>query len=141
MPLLKRLGPVSYVLMTAFTSLTYSPRAYRIRIDDEPEQTMPLWSLLLCSFDGAGEGLMLAPGADPGDGKLDLITVGDMGRWESLAKIVPFASATAAISPTRRSHAAMRRGSRWTAIRWSAPMSTARASASFRCRSNCCRCA
>ena len=88
-PLLKRLGPVSYVLMTAFTSLTYSPRLYRIRIDDEAEQSLPMWSVLLCSFDGAGEGLMLAPGADPADGKLDLITVGDMGRWESLTKIVP----------------------------------------------------
>ena len=32
---------------------------------------------------------MLAPGADPGDSKLDLIMVGDMGRWESLTKIVP----------------------------------------------------
>lgn len=88
-PLLKRLGPVSYVLMTAFTSLTYSPRAYRISIDDEAEQTLPMWALLLCSFDGAGEGLMLAPGADPSDRKLDLITVGDMGRWESLTRIVP----------------------------------------------------
>jgi diacylglycerol kinase family enzyme len=88
-PLLKRLGPISYVLMTAFTSLTYSPRDYRIRIDDEAEQNLPMWSLMLCSFDGAGEGLMLAPGADPGDRKLDLILVGDMGRWESLTKIVP----------------------------------------------------
>ena len=88
-PLLKRLGPFSYVLMTAFTSLTYSPRLYRIRIDDEAEQSLPMWSLMLCSFDGAGEGLMLAPGADPGDRKLDLIMVGEMGRWESLTKIVP----------------------------------------------------
>jgi diacylglycerol kinase (ATP) len=88
-PLLKRLGPISYVLMTAFTSLTYSPRPYRIRVDDEAEQNLPMWSLMLCSFDGAGEGLMLAPGADPGDRKLDLIMVGEMGRWESLTKIVP----------------------------------------------------
>ncbi|KRR17758.1 hypothetical protein CQ14_36310 [Bradyrhizobium lablabi] len=88
-PLLKRLGPISYVLMTAFTSLTYSPRYYRIQIDDEAEQRLPMWSLMLCSFDGAGEGLMLAPGADPADRKLDLIMVGDMGRWESLTRIVP----------------------------------------------------
>src|SRR4029453_6652633 len=74
---------------TAFTSLTYSPRDYRVRIDDEAEQNLPMWSLMLCSFDGAGEGLMLAPGADTGDRKLDLILVGDMGRWESLTKIVP----------------------------------------------------
>ena len=88
-PLLKRLGPISYVLMTAFTTLTYSPRLYRIRIDDEAELNLPMWSLMLCNFDGAGEGLMLAPGADPGDRKLDLILVGDMGRWESLTKVVP----------------------------------------------------
>lgn len=88
-PLLKRLGPFSYVIMSAFTSLTYSPRPYRIKIDDEAEQRLPMWSLLLCSFDGAGEGLMLAPGADPGDRKLDLIMVGELGHWEALTKIVP----------------------------------------------------
>jgi diacylglycerol kinase (ATP) len=88
-PLLKRLGPISYVLMTAFTSLTYNPRPYRIRIDDEAELTPLMWSLMLCSFDGAGEGLMLAPGADPGDRKLDLILVGDLGHWEALTQIVP----------------------------------------------------
>ena len=88
-PLLKRLGPFSYVLMTAFTSLTYNPHNYRIRIDDEAEQNLPMWSLMLCSFDGAGEGLMLAPGADPGDRKLDLIMVGDIGHWETLTQIVP----------------------------------------------------
>jgi diacylglycerol kinase family enzyme len=88
-PLLKRLGPISYVLMTAFTTLTYNPRAYRIRIDDEPEQKLRMWSLMVCSFDGAGEGLMLAPGADPADRKLDLIMVGDLGHLEALTQIVP----------------------------------------------------
>lgn len=88
-PLLKRLGPISYVIMTAVTSLTYGPRLYRIQIDDEAEQTIPSWGLLLCSFEGAGEGLMLAPGADPSDGKLDLIVLGNLGRWESLTRVVP----------------------------------------------------
>jgi diacylglycerol kinase (ATP) len=88
-PLLKRLGPISYVIMTAITSLTYSPRQYRVRIDDEAEQSLPMWSVMLCSFDGAGEGLMLAPGADPADGKLDVIMAGDLGHWESLTQIVP----------------------------------------------------
>ena len=88
-PLLKRLGPVSYVIMSAITSLTYRPRMYRVQIDDEAEQSLVSWGLLLCSFDGAGEGLMLAPGADPGDGKLDVILLGNFGRWESLTKVVP----------------------------------------------------
>jgi diacylglycerol kinase (ATP) len=88
-PLLKRLGPVSYVIMTAITTLTYGPRIYRVQIDDEAEQSLALWGLLLCSFEGAGEGLMLAPGADPGDGKLDVILLGNLGRWESLTRVVP----------------------------------------------------
>jgi diacylglycerol kinase (ATP) len=88
-PLLKRLGPLSYVIMTAITSLTYGPRMYRVQIDDEAEQSLTSWGLLLCNFDGAGEGLMLAPGADPGDGKLDVILLGNLGRWESLTRVVP----------------------------------------------------
>ena len=87
-PLFKRLGPVSYVIMTAVTALTYAPRRYRVQIDGA-EQSFLSWGLLLCSFDGAGEGLMLAPGADPSDGKLDLILLGNLGRWESLVKVVP----------------------------------------------------
>jgi diacylglycerol kinase (ATP) len=88
-PLLKRLGPVSYVIMTAVTSLSYGPRLYRIQIDDEAEQSIASWGLLLCSFEGAGKGLMLAPGADPSDGQLDLIVLGNLGRWESLTRVVP----------------------------------------------------
>ena len=88
-PLLKRLGPVSYVIMTAVTSLTYTPRLYRIQIDDEAEQSLLMWGLLVCSFEGAGERLMLAPGADSGDGKFDLIMLGNLGRWESLTRVVP----------------------------------------------------
>jgi diacylglycerol kinase (ATP) len=45
--------------------------------------------LLVCSFVGAGAGLMGAPGADPGDRKFDLIMVGDLGHWETLTRIVP----------------------------------------------------
>lgn len=88
-PLLKRLGPFAYIIMTAVTSLTYSPRQYRVRVDGEEEESRPVWGVLLCSFDGAGDGLMLAPGADPGDGKLDLITLGDIGKWESLTRVLP----------------------------------------------------
>jgi diacylglycerol kinase (ATP) len=88
-PLLKRLGSISYVIVTAVTTMTYSPRYYRVQIDDGPEQRLPMWGLLLCSFEGAGERLLLAPGADPGDGNLDLIMLGNFGRWESLTKLVP----------------------------------------------------
>lgn len=86
-PLLKRLGPLSYVIMTIITTFTYMPRAYRIAFDDEAATDQKLWSVLACSFDGAGEGLALAPGADSADGHFDVITVGDVGRWEALTQI------------------------------------------------------
>ena len=86
-PLLKRLGPLSYVIMTVITTFTYLPRSYRIAFDDEAATDQKLWSILACSFDGAGEGLALAPGADSADGLFDVITVGDVGRWEALTQI------------------------------------------------------
>jgi YegS/Rv2252/BmrU family lipid kinase len=86
-PLLKRLGPLSYVIMTVVTTFSYSPRSYRIAFDDEAATDQKLWSVLACSFDGAGEGLALAPGADSADGHFDVITVGDVGRWEALTQI------------------------------------------------------
>ncbi len=86
-PLLKRLGSLSYVIMTIVTTFSYSPRSYRIAFDDEAETSQKLWSVLACSFDGAGEGLALAPGADSADGHFDVITVGDVGRWEALTQI------------------------------------------------------
>ena len=36
---------------------------------------------------GQGRDCGLAPGADPADGQLDVITVGDVGRWEALTQI------------------------------------------------------
>jgi len=88
-PLLKRLGPMSYVFMTAVTALTYAPCHYRVEIDAEAERSAPMWGLLLCSFAGGGKQLLLAPGADRGDGKLDLVMLGDLGRWEILTGVVP----------------------------------------------------
>jgi hypothetical protein len=58
-PLLKRLGPISYIIVTAITALTYTPSQYRVRIDDEAEQSLRLWTVMLCSFDGAGKRVRL----------------------------------------------------------------------------------
>lgn len=88
-PILKRLGPVAYVIMTAITTLTCSPREITVAFDDEPAGTRRLWGLMLCSFASAGEGLELAPGADPGDGNLDVVEVGDFSRLEALTRLVP----------------------------------------------------
>lgn len=88
-PLLKRLGPAAYLAMTAITAVTYSPKRIRISVDDGPEVERRMWGIMLCSFEGAGEGLILAPGADPSDALLDLIELGDLGRIETLTRVLP----------------------------------------------------
>ena len=97
-----------------------------------------MWGVLLCSFDGAGEGLMLAPGADPGDGKLDLVLLGDLGRWESLTRVVPKLGDGSYIALPKISRRHARRVT-IARIARSVPMSTAKASASCPCRSRYCR--
>jgi YegS/Rv2252/BmrU family lipid kinase len=89
LPLLKRLGPVAYIIMTAVTALTYKPVRTRLVLDGAEAEERPMWGLMLCSFEGAGEGLLLAPGADPGDGHFDVIEMGDLSRREALFQIVP----------------------------------------------------
>ena len=138
-PLLKRLGPISYVLMTAFTSLTYSPRPYRIRIDDEAEQNLPMWSLMLCSFDGAGEGLTARAGrrsrrpqARSHHGRRN----GSLGKPDedrSQSRRRQLSRASKGLATPRDADHDRQRSS------WSAPTSTAKASANCRCRSRCCR--
>ena len=117
------------------TTLTYTPRLYRIQIDDEAEQSLPMWGLLLCSFDGAGERLMLAPGADSGDGKLDLIMLGNLGRWESLTRVVPKLGDGTYIEQPK----IFRRHARSPVIAKSKPTPTVKGLASCRCRSRCYR--
>ena len=88
-PLLKRLGPVAYVIVAAVTALTYKPRAVQISIDDGAPRKASLWGAMLCSSPTAGEGLLLAPGAKIDDGQIDLLEIGALTRREALLQIIP----------------------------------------------------
>jgi diacylglycerol kinase (ATP) len=88
-PLLKRLGPLAYVITAVATALTYRPREVSIRIDGGTIRRELMWGAMICSSAGAGEGLLLAPGAIIDDGKIDLIAMGALTRREALLEIIP----------------------------------------------------
>ena len=89
MPLLKRLGPLAYVLTAMATALTYRPREVLMRIDGHAVRKDLMWGAMICSIEGAGEGIVLAPGALVDDGRLDLIAMGNLTRREALFEIIP----------------------------------------------------
>jgi diacylglycerol kinase family enzyme len=60
-----------------------------VSVDGGEAVELPRWAALACSFDGAGAGLMLAPGAKLDDRSLDLIEIGDLNRREALFQIIP----------------------------------------------------
>ena len=88
-PLLKRLGPFAYVLTAAATALTYQPREVRISIDGGQARNGSMWGAMICSAAGAGDGILLAPGALIDDGRLDLVAMGPLTRREALFQIIP----------------------------------------------------
>lgn len=88
-PLLKRLGPLAYVLTAFATALTYRPREVLIHVDGGAARKDLIWGAMICSIAGAGEGIVLAPGALIDDGKLDLIAMGNLTRREALIEIIP----------------------------------------------------
>jgi diacylglycerol kinase (ATP) len=56
----------------------------RLRADDEPESRTPLTAAVVANGAHFGGGMKIAPFADPGDGLLDLVILGDLGRAELL---------------------------------------------------------
>lgn len=88
-PLLKRLGPFAYVLTAFVTALTYGPQDVRVSLDGGEVRSDRMWGAMLCSLAGAGEGILLAPGAAMDDGKIDLVTVGALSRREALLEVLP----------------------------------------------------
>jgi diacylglycerol kinase (ATP) len=56
----------------------------RLRADDEPESLTPLTAAVVANGAHFGGGMKIAPSADPADGVLDLVILGDLGRAELL---------------------------------------------------------
>jgi diacylglycerol kinase (ATP) len=84
---LKRLGGrFSYFAVTLLVTLTYRARPIRMSIDGGPETSRLVLSGLCCNTENGGGGMRLAPGADPGDGVLDYVEFGNLGRLDILTQ-------------------------------------------------------
>jgi diacylglycerol kinase (ATP) len=55
-----------------------------IEVDGRPAWSGRLATAVVANGPCFGGGMRIAPAADPGDGLLDLVVLGDVGRWELL---------------------------------------------------------
>jgi len=76
----KRLGESGYILGVLTQLARLAPRPIPFRVDGGPLETVPLTFLAACNSQYTGGKMHMAPKADTGDGLIDLILAGSMGR-------------------------------------------------------------
>ena len=86
---LKKLGEVSYLLMTPPVTLGYRHRDVAIEIDGIAQGTRRLFTAMVANTENGGGGMKLMPGARFDDGVLDLIEMGDVSRLGVLLGVMP----------------------------------------------------
>lgn len=80
-------GRAGYFLSTFFELLRFRNHRLRIALDTpDGERAVERSSLLVAFANGPfyGGGMQICPGADPGDGLLDICIAGDLSRWEAI---------------------------------------------------------
>lgn len=80
-------GRAGYFLSTFFELLRFRNHRLRIALDTpDGERAVERSSLLVAFANGPfyGGGMQICPGADPGDGLLDVCIAGDLSRWEAI---------------------------------------------------------
>ncbi|MDD9933384.1 MAG: YegS/Rv2252/BmrU family lipid kinase [Myxococcales bacterium] len=81
----KGLGDLGYVLAVVLQTARLGPRAFRMRLDDARDWNQYGVFVSFCNSRYTGGKMMMAPYADTGDGKLDVVMAGDMARRQLLA--------------------------------------------------------
>ncbi|MCS6797761.1 MAG: diacylglycerol kinase family lipid kinase [Myxococcota bacterium] len=84
---LKPLGTAGYAVavLASLARLRAEPRA--VRLDQGPVDRRAALLLSFCNSQYTGGGMRMAPGADPSDGRLDVVRVGPMGRLRLVATL------------------------------------------------------
>ncbi len=72
---LPRRGFSAYLTAAAQLYFTHQPEEFTITVDDEAPQKLPALLIALANAAQFGNGAVIAPGADIGDGQLDLVVV------------------------------------------------------------------
>jgi YegS/Rv2252/BmrU family lipid kinase len=86
---LKKLGGISYFLMTPVVTLGFRPRDVAIEIDGVRDGTRRLFAAMVANTENGGGGMRLMPGVEFDDGILELIEMGDVSRLGMLFGVMP----------------------------------------------------
>lgn len=79
-------GALTYLLCSLGALLTVPPRDFELVADGEALPSGRYHLVSVANTSTTGGGMKIAPGADAQDGALDLVTVGDLSRWELLRR-------------------------------------------------------
>lgn len=86
---LKKLGGISYFLMSPPVILGYRPRAIAITVDGVTQAPRRISTAMVGNTENGGGGMRLIPGAQFDDGVLDLIEMGDVAPFTMLTRVLP----------------------------------------------------
>jgi YegS/Rv2252/BmrU family lipid kinase len=78
-------GRAAFFLGSARAMLSYRNAPVHVRVDGETFVQGPVFNVAVANGKYFGGGMMIAPAADPGDGLLDVVCLGDMTRREALS--------------------------------------------------------
>ncbi len=85
----KRFGKgLAFFLATVKTILNYKNQEVGFILDDKVNLNSKIVNVAVCNCQYFGGGMWVAPMADPKDGLLDVIVIGDFPKYEILAKIL-----------------------------------------------------
>jgi YegS/Rv2252/BmrU family lipid kinase len=86
-------GELTFQLASVVTLLRWRNKPVRLVVDGESREFLAQQVVVAnCRYFGGG--MCVAPGAVPDDGLLDVVTIGDVGRWESIRNMGNFRRGT-----------------------------------------------
>jgi YegS/Rv2252/BmrU family lipid kinase len=80
-------GTLSYLFHSLAALACARARLLDLTIDGQPQPRKPYHLVVLANTSTFGGGMKVAPAADPRDGKFDMVTVGDLGRFALLRRL------------------------------------------------------
>src|SRR5712692_7781957 len=77
-------GTIPYLRAVLASLRDYAPAEVTVEVDNGPRWSGRAAAVITSNGACFGGGMRIAPMADPGDGELDLVVLGALGRWELL---------------------------------------------------------